>query len=155
MALSETAAMGAAGPQSAQDTQTLITMLGNLMPLLVRIQSQVAGPSFPYAPASLTPQGATLDHQAAVSLIEDMIGDRLRSLSNYLEKHAGQYAGLDACRPLVTQAIHCYSASDYAQAFNLTWQAYRGIAALRAINPQLPLLRVADPVGSPAPPTHH
>jgi hypothetical protein len=51
--------------------------------------------------------------------------------------------------------VHCFAAHDYAQAFGMIWQAYRMIAALRAINPQLPPLRAVGPANSPSssPPT--
>lgn len=156
MALSESAATSAAGPQPmAQDTQTLIALLGNLMPLLVRLQSQTTAEPFQIGPLGFVPQSATLDHQAATSFVEDIIADRLRALSTYLETHSKQYSGLEACMPLVNQAVQCYTGRDYTQAFNLIWQAYRSIAALQAVNPQLPPLRVAGAVTPAMTLTHH
>lgn len=156
MALSETttgASAAVAGSQTTatqQDTQTLIALLGNLMPLLVRIQSQAAVQPFQAGFVGFVPQSATLDQQAAVTLVEDVIADCLRNLSTYLDTNATQYTGLEACTPLVTQAVQCYAGRDYAQAFNLIHQTYRSIAALRSINPQLPPLRAAAPVTPPA-----
>lgn len=148
MALSEsTAAPSAvAGQQSpAQDTQTLITLLGNLMPILARMQSQATGPAFQSGLLGFPPTNATLDQQAAVALVEDILADCLRNLQTYLDTHATQYSGLEACGPLVTQATQCYTGREYGQAFNLIHQVYRSIAALRSINPQLPQLRNAAP----------
>lgn len=148
MPISDPAAATATSAHAAQDTQTLITLLGNLMPLLMRFQAQTVGPMHPgygLAPDIAGPMGAPpmLDHQAAVNLVEDITADSLRRLSTYLETNAGRHAGLDTCVPIVTQAAHCFAAHDYAQAFGLVWQAYRAIAMLRASNPQLPPLRAA------------
>ena len=124
-----------------QDTQTLIALLGNLMPLLMRLQSQ----GMPFAPGySVMPTNPMLDHQAAVNLVEDITAESLRTLSAWLEAHAGRQPGVETCVPIVTQAAHCFVAHDYAQAFALIWQAYRAIALLRANNPQLPPLRGAS-----------
>ena len=130
-------------PQSSmQDTQTLITLLGNLMPLLQRIQSQ-SEPIGQLGPINLALQNPTLDYHAAVSLAENITADSLRTLSTYLEAHAAKHPGLEQAVWLVTQAAHCYAARDFAQAFGLIWQAYRVITALQATNPQLPPLRAA------------
>jgi hypothetical protein len=72
-------------------------------------------------------------------------------LSSYLDTHAGRVAGLEACRPIVTRVAQCRAARDYAQAFELIWQVYRVVAALRAANPELPPIRRAgqdDPASS-------
>jgi len=124
-----------------QDAQTLIALLGNLMPLLLRFQSQSTAPVAPFTSAGMLPENPMLDQQAAASLIEDIIADSLRTLSGYLDIYAGQYPGLGHCVAIVTQAAHRYAARDYAQAFGLIWQAYRAITALRASNPQLPAPR--------------
>jgi hypothetical protein len=84
-----------------------------------------------------------LDHQAAQNLIGDMIAESLRTLSAYLEANAGQYAGLESCVPIVTQAAHRFAARDYAQAFNLIWLAYRVIETVRAADPRIPPPRTA------------
>jgi hypothetical protein len=155
MPVSDPAASAATSAHGAHDTQTLITLLGNLMPLLMRLQTQTLGPMAPgygFAPFSAGPMAAppTLDHQAAVGLAEDITADSLRRLSAYLEAHAERHPGLETCVPIVTQAAHCFAAHDYAQAFGLVWQAYRAIAMLRATDPQLPPLRAAgEPVAAP------
>ena len=155
MPVSDPAASTATSAQGAHDTQTLITLLGDLVPLLMRFQAQTLGPvppGFGIAPFTTGPMAVPpmLDHQAAVNFVEDLTADSLRRLSTYLEAHAGHHAGLEICVPIVTQAAHCFAARDYAHAFGLVWQAYRAIAMLRATNPQLPPLRAAgEPVAAP------
>ncbi|HEX9469217.1 MAG TPA: hypothetical protein VF957_06715, partial [Bradyrhizobium sp.] len=85
------------------------------------------------------------DRQAAENFIGDIIADQLRTLSAYLEANAAQYAGLESCVPIVTQAAHRFAARDYAQAFNLIWLAYRTIETIRAADPRLPPPRAASP----------
>ena len=140
----------AGSPERNPDTQTLVALLEDLMPLLLSIEQ---GRTFGAQPPQLDPgnsvtQNAILDQQAAMSLVEDITADSLRTLSTYLETHAGQHAELQSCVGIVTQAVHCFAARDYAQAFSLIWQAYRTIATLRAINPQLPPLRAPAPAHS-------
>src|SRR5256885_5172356 len=123
--------------QPPQDTQTLIHLLGSLMPLLLRLQSSQGVDPYrfaPTSPANVTPD-PLIDQQAAVNLVEDITADSLRTLSSYLEMHVGRYPGLENVVPLVTQAAHCFAARDFAQAFNLIWQAYRAITLMRATNP--------------------
>ena len=148
--------------EATPDTQTLVALLEGLMPLLLRIQAQFLGQQ-PFSFSFLDPgnfmaqnmaQNTTLDHQAAVSLVEDITSDALRTLSSYLEAQAGHHSELQGCVGIVTQAAHCFAARDYGQAFALICQAYRAITILRAINPQLPPLRAAIASGiSPSPPT--
>src|SRR5262249_48488077 len=68
--------------EAKPDTRTLVALLEGLMPLLLRIQEQSLGQQpFPFSlldPANLTAQNAMLDHQAAVSLVEDITADSLR-----------------------------------------------------------------------------
>ena len=85
-----------------------------------------------------------LDRQAAENFIGDIIAEQLRTLSVYLEANAGQYAGLQNCVPIVTQAAHRFAGRDYAQAFNLLWLAYRGIETIRTGDPRVPPLRAAS-----------
>ncbi len=146
MSNAESAAAGTPQSQMApQDTQTLMTLLGNLVPLLLRMQSQMApGPFFQQGPVAFAPVNPLVDQQAAINLVEDMIADSLRTLTAYLETHAGKYPALTSSAPIVSQARHCLAARDYAQAFELIWQAYRLVTALRASNPQLPALRSAE-----------
>jgi len=150
MSFTDSAAAGAANPHSpSQETQKLITLLGNLMPLLLRIQSPPIEPPSPFAAANLMFENPLLDREAATSLVEDITGDSLRTLSTYLETNAGRFSGLDNCVAIVTQAAHRFKARDYEQAFGLIWQAYRLITALRASNPQLPplALNLVPPAG--------
>jgi hypothetical protein len=134
-------------PQAA-DIQQLVGLLGSLMPLLVRFQSQVVPPPFQVGFGNVLAADPALDQQAAVNLANDMLAVTLRNLSAYLETHAGQHPGLDGCVPIVTQAAHSYAARDYAQAFNLIWQAYRAIAAIRAADPRVPPLRAGEQMPS-------
>ena len=142
--------------EARPDTRTLVALLEGLMPLLLRIQEQSLGQqplSFSFLdPANLMAQNAMLDHQAAVSLVEDITADSLRRLSGYLETHAGQHPELQTGVGVVTQAAHCFAARDYGQAFVLICEAYRVITLLRAINPQLPPLRTLASGISPSPP---
>jgi hypothetical protein len=141
----------AAGSQPSQpqspDIQQLVGLLGSLMPLLLRFQSQTL--EQPFQPVgnvqgSFTIPNPALDRQAAESLIGDMIADSLRTLSAYLETNAGLYAGLESCVPIVTQAARSFAARDYAQAFNLVWLAYRAIETIRAADPRIPPPRAAS-----------
>jgi hypothetical protein len=150
------------------DIQQLVGLLGNLMPLLQRLQSQAfpqqAFPQEGFASQTFEPlfqgglQGGlgnfalanpalanpALDRQAAENFIGDIIAEQLRTLSAYLEANAGQYAGLQNCVPIVTQAAHRFAGRDYAQAFNLLWLAYRGIETIRTGDPRVPPLRAAS-----------
>jgi hypothetical protein len=140
--------------QPAPDTQTIIGLLGGLMPLLLQLQSQYPGQgSFGhpgpmssdagFGSGNLAPPSPMLDHQAAREMIEDINACALRTLSTYLETYANQHAGLANCIPLVTQAARCFATRDQAQTFALIWQAYRGITLARAMDPQVPPLRMA------------
>jgi hypothetical protein len=177
---SDSAASATPSP-GPQDTQTLIALLNNLMPLLLRFQAQAFGqpmvgtpmfgpqtfgpqtiagpqtfgPSWTPAAAALMAPQPVIEHQAAVNLVGDITADALRTLSGFLETNAGRYPGLENCVPIVTQAAHSFAAHDYAQAFGLVWQAYRLITMLRAANPQLPPLRAAAAAAAAftAPPT--
>ena len=123
------------------DIQQLVGLLGNLMPLLMRLQSQTFEQPFQTMPGSLPIPNPVLDRQAAENMIGDMIAESLRALSAFLQANAAQHAGLENCVPIVTQAAHRYAARDYAQAFNLIWLTYRTIETIRAADPRLPLLR--------------
>jgi hypothetical protein len=144
------------GPDPSPDTKTLIALLSTLMPLLQRMQAQMSVlPSMPpdlFLFAQGNPLGQPnpvapnpiVDHQAAVSFVEDITADSLRSLSTYLDAHAEHHSELGSCVAVVTQAARCFAVRDYAQAFGLMWQAYRVIAAARLANPQLPALRAGQ-----------
>ena len=160
----ETGRMGTAQPP-APDTQTIIGLLGGLMPLLLQLQSQYPGqgpgqayfaqsgpvPSdFGGSFANWAPPSPLLDHHAAVEMIEDINAGALRTLSTYLESYASQNAGLANAVPLVTQAARSFAARDQAQSFALIWQAYRAVTLARATDPQLPPLRMSG-LGQPSP----
>jgi hypothetical protein len=134
----------AASQPRPADIQQLVGLLGNLMPLLLRLQSQGFEQPFQTIPGYLPMPNAVLDRQASENMMGDMIAQSLRSLSTYLETNAKQHAGLESCIPIATQAAHSFAARDYAQAFNLIWMAYRGIEAIRAADPRVPLLRQAS-----------
>ena len=140
--------------QPAADTQTIIGLLGGLMPLLLQLQSQYPGQGHFGQPGPMpsdagfgfgnpAPPSPMLDHQAASEMVEDINASALRTLSTYLENYANQHAGLANCIPLVTQAARCFAMRDQAQTFALIWQAYRGIAMARATDPQVPPPRMA------------
>jgi len=158
MAASNPSATSSSQPPTP-DIQQLVGLLGNLMPLLLRLQSQAfpqeAFPSQAFPSQAFEPsfQGGlgnfalpnpALDRQAAENFIGDIITEQLRTLSAYLEANAGQYAGLQNSVPIVTQAAHRFAARDYAQAFNLIWLAYRAIEAARLADPKVPPPRAAS-----------
>jgi hypothetical protein len=142
------------------ETQTLIALLSSLMPLLQHMQAQIMAPflppeQFPFTPGIPNPlvpnafvSSSVIDHQAAVSFVEDITGDCLRNLTSYLDAHAEQHPELATCVSTIAQAKRCVAMRDYGQAFALIWQAYRIIAAARATNPQLPTLRAAGQTGA-------
>jgi hypothetical protein len=130
----------ASQPQPS-DIAQLVGLLSNLMPLLLRFQSQALEQPFQAGPGNAVIPNPALDHQAAENLIADIIAGSLRTLSAYLEANAGRHAGLESCVPIVTQAAHRFAARDYAEAFNLIWLAYRAIETIRATDPQIPPLR--------------
>jgi hypothetical protein len=141
-------APAASQPQSS-DVQQLVGLLGSLMPLLLRFQSQAfEQQQFRGSTANFVIPNPALDHQAAENLVTDIIAGSLRRLSGYLEANAGRHAGLENGVPIVTQAAHRFAARDYAEAFNLIWLAYRSIEAVRATDPQLPPLRAAEQVSA-------
>ena len=123
------------------DMQQLVGLLGNLMPLLLHFQSQVLESSFQAGLGNVAVPNPANERQEAVNLIGDMNAETLRNLSTYLEANAGQYASLDRCAPIVTQATQRFAARDYAQAFNLIWSAYLAIETIRAADPEIPPLR--------------
>jgi hypothetical protein len=144
MSPSNTSAAGAgASDRQPADVQQLIGLLGNLVPLLVRFQSQPFG-QFSLGNGISQP---ALEHQAAVNFVSDIAALALQNLSTYLESNSGRYASLESCVPIVTQAERCLAARDYAQAFDLIWQAYRMIVFIRVTDPQIPPLRAGDMVG--------
>ncbi|TMJ64168.1 MAG: hypothetical protein E6G91_22430 [Alphaproteobacteria bacterium] len=154
MPVSNPPAAAAGSQPQAPELQQLVALLGSLMPLLLRFQSQTLEQPFHQAGqfqpspfqanlGNFLVSNPALDHQAAASLVADITADSLRNLSNYLESNVGSHPGLESCVPVVTQAARAFAARDHAQAFNLIWLAYRLIATIRAIDPQIPPLRAA------------
>src|SRR6266702_3107616 len=133
-----------ASQQQSPDIQQLVGLLGSLMPLLLRFQSQIPDQSFQAMPGNFAIPNPALDRQAAENLIGDMIAESLRTLSTYLETNAGLHAGLQSCVPIVTQAAHRFAARDYAEAFNLIWLAYRTIEMIGTTDPRIPPPRAAS-----------
>ena len=133
---------------SPPDFQQLVGLLGDLMPLLLHFQSQVLEQPFQGGVGQSFLQEPTLDHQAAVSLAEDMIGALLKRLSGYVDANAGQNASLNNCTPILTQATQNLAARNYAQALNLIWMVYRAVTTIRAGDPKLP------PLGGHSPDQH-
>ena len=149
MSVSSPSAATASQPQSP-DIQQLVGLLGSLMPLLLRFQSQTFQSQtleqpFQAVPGNFVVPNPALDHQAAVNLVGDITADSLRALSTYLEAHAARHAGLESCVPIVTQAAHKFAVRDYAQAFNLIWLTYRAIETIRTADPRIPPPRAASP----------
>jgi hypothetical protein len=143
MSISNPSAATASQPLSP-DIQQLVGLLGSLMPLLLRFQSQSLEQPFQAVPGNFVVPNPALDRQASENLIGDMIAESLRTLSAYLEANAGLHAGLESCIPIVTQAAHRFAARDYTQAFNLIWQAYRAIETIRTADPRIPPPRSAS-----------
>ena len=142
--MSDSNPSAASSQRHSSDIQQLVGLLSNLMPLLLPLQSQGFEQPFRTGPGTFPMPNPVLDHQAAESMIGDMIAESLRSLSAYLEANAAQHAGLENCVSIVTQAANKFTERDFAQAFNLIYFAYRAIEAARAADPRLPLLRQAS-----------
>src|SRR5882724_3327953 len=142
MSVSSNPSAASASRRQDPDIQQLVGLLGSLMPLLLRFQSQafqspafqqngfqpqILEPPFQAGPGNVAVANPALDHQAAVNLVGDITANSLRTLSTYLEAHAPRHAGLESCVPIVTQAAQRFAVRDYAQAFDLIWLAYRTI----------------------------
>lgn len=119
-----------------EDTQALIGLLENLVPLLLRFQTGTFGPLH-----SAAGNAAQLEQQAAVAFTEDILLDSLQNVSTYLQKNTGRYPGLDTYNGVVEQARQALGARDYQSAFALILQAYRAITLLRSIRTELPPIR--------------
>lgn len=137
----------AAGDRQPADIQQLIGLLGNLMPLLVRFQSQTLDQSSLGGGSGIAQQA--LEHQAAVNFVSDIAAISLRNLSTYLEANADGHSGLAGCVPVVAQAERSLGMRDYAHAFELLWQTYRMITFVRATDPQIPPLQMSDQAAEP------
>src|SRR6266478_6272845 len=157
MFVPDPSATTASRPQPS-DIQQLVGLLGNLMPLLQRFQSQTFQPQtspfqgleqpFQNLPGNVVIPNSglanpALDRQAPDTLVGDIISGSLRTLSAYLEANVGRHAGVENCVPIVTQAAHRFAARDYAEAFNLIWLTYRAIETIRAADPRIPPPRAA------------
>jgi len=160
MFVPDPSATAASRPQPS-DIEQLVGLLGNLMPLLQRFQSQTFQPQtspfqgfeqpFQNVPGNVVNPNPglanpALDRQAAENLVGDIISGSLRTLSAYLEANVGRHAGVENCVPIVTQAAHRFAGRDYAESFNLIWLAYRTIETIRITDPQLPPLRASGQV---------
>jgi hypothetical protein len=124
---------------SPADTQNLVGLLDSLVPLLLRLQAQTAQ-SFPYPPPDPAIQSAILDHQAAVAFTDDIIAEALRNVTAYVQEHERRNKALEPFGDVITQAKQAFAARDYARALALILQVYRGVAALRAVNAELPAI---------------
>jgi hypothetical protein len=118
----------------AAETQTLIGLLEDLLPLLLQFQSR-----------SQPPKGALatgeLERQAAIAFTEDIILDALRNLSSYLQQNASRYPALENYTDVISRARQALAARDYQATFALIFDAYRAITVVRAIRPELPPIR--------------
>ncbi len=135
------------GRGAGADTQALVGLLENLVPLLLHFQSQTYGQAG--APGLAGDRGTRLEQQAAVAFTEDIILDSLRNLSTYVQRNAGRYPGLDAYSAALADARQALAARDYQRALAQVFDAYRAIAVLRAIRPELPPVRQRAPDESP------
>ncbi|MEI9901144.1 MAG: hypothetical protein WDN31_14485 [Hyphomicrobium sp.] len=79
--------------------------------------------------------------RAAVAFTEDIILDALRNLSSYLQQNSSRYPGLDSYADVIDRARQALAARDYQTAFALIFDAYRAIAIVRAVRPELPPVR--------------
>ena len=122
---------------SREDTQALIGLLENLVPLLLRFQNDAFGQQGALANGN----AAQLEQQAAVAFTEDIILDSLRNVSAYLQSNGDRYPGLDTYGGVVEQARRAFDARDYQSALGLILQAYRAITIVRSIRPELPPIR--------------
>lgn len=138
---------------SAPDPQSLAGLLESLVPLLLRLQSQTIGHTFPFLPPDPAIQSSALDHQAAVAFTEDLIAGSLRTLSTYLDANKARFPGLEPISGIVTQATQALGVREYGLAFALILHAYRAITALRAVRPELPAIS-AGQIGSSASAVH-
>lgn len=121
----------------APDTQALVGLLENLVPLLLHFQTQTQSNGAGIADG----RGVRLEQQAAVAFTEDIILDALRNLSTYVQRNGSRYQGLDAYAAVVADAKQALAARDYQRALSQVFDAYRAIAVLRAIKPDLPPVR--------------
>jgi len=136
---SQSSDQSATSRDSRQDTQALIGLLENLVPLLLRFQADAFGQQGQLHTAG--GNAARLEQQAAIAFTEDIILDSLRNVSTYLQKNADRYPGLDAYNGAVERARRAFDARDYQSALSLILETYRAIAIVRSIRPELPPIR--------------
>jgi hypothetical protein len=133
-------ATGTSGGRSANaDPQALVGLLENLVPLLLHFQTQAFGPAGPGRFAG--GPGSHIEQQAATAFTEDVLLDALRNLSSYVQKNESRYPGLENYTSVIADARQALFAGDYQRALGLVFEAYRAIAILRAIKPELPPIR--------------
>ena len=125
--------------ESKEEIQALIGLLENLVPLLLRFQTDAFGQQSPSYLAG--GNAALLEQQAAIAFTEDIILDSLRNVSAYLEKNAARYPGLETYNGVAEQARKAFAVRDYQSAFAQILQTYRAIAVVRSIRPELPPIR--------------
>lgn len=124
-------------PDAAPDTRQLIGLLESLVPLLLHFQTRSFGQAGPVGIQG----GGVPEQQAAVAFTEDTILDSLRNLANYLQRNAGRYPGLETYSGVLADARKALAAQDYQRALTLILEAYRAVAVLRVIRPELPPIR--------------
>jgi hypothetical protein len=127
--------------ETKEDTQALIGLLENLVPLLLRFQTNAFGTEGQGTWRPVGAHAAHLEQQAAIAFTEDIILDSLRNVSAYLQRNAGRYPGLDTYNGVVAQARQALEVHDYQSALALILEAYRAITVVRAIRPELPPIR--------------
>jgi hypothetical protein len=124
---------------SAAETQALVGLLEELLPLLLQFQSRSLPP--PGALPLASSEGGELERQAAIAFTEDVILDALRNLSSYLQQNGSRYPGLENYTGVISRARQALAARDYQTAFASIFDAYRAITVVRAIRPELPPIR--------------
>lgn len=137
MSKSQDSTLGARA--SGPDTDALIGLLENLVPLLMQFQSQSLGQGGSLSTAG--ERGARLEQQAAVAFTEDIILDALRNLSKFLDDNARRYPGLEGYTNVVADAKRALAGRDYERALALVFEVYRATAIMRAIRSELPPIR--------------
>lgn len=137
MSKSQDSTVGGRG--SGPDTEALVGLLENLVPLLMQFQSQSLGQGGSLSTAG--ERGAWLEQQAAVAFTEDVILDALRNLSKFLDDNARRYPGLDSYTNVIAEAKRALAGRDYQRALGMILEAYRATAIMRAIRPELPPIR--------------
>ena len=92
--------------------------------------------------AASPPEVAELAAQAMSSFLQGVTSDLARKFYDYLQKHAEEHPSLEACIPLVGQAVVFIEAGDYVRAFNQCYVAYLAITAIRLTNTDVPAMEL-------------